>query len=53
MDKKSGKLNNNFTRFGGFTWGEHDVLRRKLEQVSEQLQRNAGIRRKVTHPGSK
>ncbi len=35
--KKSGQLNNHVTRFGKFTWGEDERLRKKLEELSRQI----------------
>lgn len=41
MDKenraKRGSLNNHVTRFGKFTWGEDERLRKKLEEIGRQI----------------
>lgn len=35
--KKNRKLNNSFTHFGAFTWGEDPKLRAALEEAGQRL----------------
>lgn len=37
MAQKNGKLNNSFTRFAAFSWGDHPELRRAITEVREKL----------------
>lgn len=42
-----GKLNNAVTKFGKFTWGDNDKLRRAIQEVREKMGGDLPVRFKV------